>query len=423
MNIWDNILLALQSLRVNKMRALLTMLGIIIGISAVITIVTLGNSMTSSITDSMSSFGIQNVNVSLVDKNSTNTSNQSTSIRMFSKQTYSDEDLISNTMIDEYRTAFAKDVKAISLSENASQAKITENQNSATVNLIGVNSDYLVVNNIELITGRFINQDDLDQERLICTVSDEFATDVFGSSANAIGKTIEISLNGFSKTFTIAGVYHYDTSGQVLSSSSITTDCYLPITTVKKYTNAQDGYSSFTIMANHDVDSTTFLNQTKSFFQSYYTLNDSYTVSASNMESMLESMTSMLSTITLAIAAIAAISLLVGGIGVMNIMLVSITERTREIGTRKALGATNRNIRLQFIVESMVICLIGGLIGLSLGVILGSFGSSLLGYPAKTSISACIISVLFSMSIGVFFGYYPANKAAKMDPIDALRYE
>ncbi|MEG0177504.1 MAG: ABC transporter permease [Erysipelothrix sp.] len=422
MSIWDNILLALQSLRVNKMRALLTMLGIIIGISAVIAIVTLGNSMTSSITDSMSSFGISNVNVSLVEKNSSNSSN-STSIRMFTKTSYSDEDLISTDMINEYRSAFKDQLKAISLAEGGSQSKITKNQNTATVNMIGVNTDYSIANNIEMITGRFINQEDLDSNRQTCIISNEFAKDIFGSSANAVGQTIDVSINGFTKTLTIAGVYKYDSNGQVMSSSSITTDCYLPITTLKQFSNLQDGYSSFTIVANNEVDSTTFLNQTTSFFQSYYTLNDSYTVSASNMESMLESMTEMLSTITLAIAAIAAISLLVGGIGVMNIMLVSITERTREIGTRKALGATNTNIRLQFIVEAMVICLIGGLMGVCIGIALGSFGSSLLGYPAKTSISAIVISVLFSMSIGVFFGYYPANKAAKMDPIDALRYE
>lgn len=423
MNIWDNILLALQSLRVNKMRALLTMLGIIIGISAVIAIVTLGNSMTTSITDSMSSFGIQNVNVSLVEKSSTNTSEGMTSIRMFSKPSYADEDLISNQMIDDYRKVFSNEIKAISISENLSQSKITKNQNTATVNLVGTNSDYQIANNIELVTGRFINQSDMDLEKLLCVISTEFAEDIFGTSANAIGQTIELTLNGFSKTFTIVGVYQYDSNGQVMSSSSITTDCYIPITTAKKYTNSQAGHSSLTVVANSEVDSSSFLKNTTSFFQSYYTLNDSYTVSASNMESMLESMTEMLSTITLAIAAIAAISLLVGGIGVMNIMLVSITERTREIGTRKALGATNRNIRLQFIVEAVVICLIGGLLGVILGITMGSIGSSLMGYPATTSISACIISVVFSMSIGVFFGYYPANRAAKMDPIEALRYE
>ena len=161
----------------------------------------------------------------------------------------------------------------------------------------------------------------------------------------------------------------------------------------------------------------------ESFFASFYTRNESYTATASSMESMLEEMTGMLNTVKLAISAIAAISLLVGGIGVMNIMLVSITERTREIGTRKALGAPGFAIRMQFITEAVVICLVGGALGVALGVGLGAAGAGLLGYAAKPSLTAIGLAVGFSMLIGVFFGYYPASKAAKMDPIDALRYE
>ncbi|MDE6674237.1 MAG: FtsX-like permease family protein, partial [Acetatifactor sp.] len=139
--------------------------------------------------------------------------------------------------------------------------------------------------------------------------------------------------------------------------------------------------------------------------------------------SMVEIVSQMMSTITSAIAVIAGIALLVGGIGVMNIMLVSITERTREIGTRKALGAPNSAIRMQFIIESIVICLIGGFIGIVLGVVLGMGAANLLGAAATPSVESILLSLCFSMAIGIFFGYYPANKAAKMDPIEALRYE
>ena len=134
-------------------------------------------------------------------------------------------------------------------------------------------------------------------------------------------------------------------------------------------------------------------------------------------------MNTMINMIQLALSVIAGISLVVGGIGVMNIMLVSITERTKEIGTRKALGATNSSIRLQFITESVVICVIGGIIGIILGIGLGTVAVKLMGYEAAVSIESIIIAVGFSMAIGVFFGYYPANKAAKLNPIDALRYE
>ena len=141
------------------------------------------------------------------------------------------------------------------------------------------------------------------------------------------------------------------------------------------------------------------------------------------MESVVESMTEMLSTISLAIAAIAGISLLVGGIGVMNIMLVSITERTREIGTRKALGATNGSIRLQFITEAIVLCLVGGAIGIVLGIAIAAVGTNMLGYAVSPSVAGIVLAVSFSVFIGVSFGYYPANKAAKLNPIEALRYE
>jgi len=159
------------------------------------------------------------------------------------------------------------------------------------------------------------------------------------------------------------------------------------------------------------------------FFNKYYTNNDEYHVSAMSMESMLDSLNTMMSTISIALSVIAGISLLVGGIGVMNIMLVSVTERTREIGTRKALGATNRNIQVQFVTESMIVCLIGGAIGILLGAVVGLIGSSLIGAASLPTFSSIVLAVGFSLAIGVFFGYYPANKAAKLDPIEALRYE
>ena len=159
--------------------------------------------------------------------------------------------------------------------------------------------------------------------------------------------------------------------------------------------------------------------------KSYYTekTGSEYYVNVTSMQSMLDQMSEITSTMSIMLSAIAAISLLVGGIGIMNIMIVTVTERKQEIGIRKALGAKNSSIREQFIVEAMIICLIGGIIGVALGIFLGSYLTSLLGYPAAPSIPGILIALLFSMGIGIFFGYYPANKAAKMNPIDALRYE
>ena len=338
MLLFENIQLALNGLRANKMRALLTMLGIIIGIGSVIAIMTVAGSITNSITTSMQSMGANNITVSLTQKS---------------------------------------------------------------------DSDY--------------TEEDEEKARTVAVVSDVFAETLFPGQ-EAIGQAFQLTYGTKVYTFYIVGVYPYESNGLVLESTDATptTDMYLPISTAKAMSHADDGYQSFTVVAATGVETSAFLTQTENFFAGYYTRNTSYTATASSMESLMESMTEMLSTISLAIA---VISLLVGGIGVMNIMLVSITERTREIGTRKALGATNGSIRVQFIVESVIICLIGGILGILAGLGLGAAGANLLGYAAAPSAGVIFIAVAFSMAIGVFFGYYPANKAARLDPIEALRYE
>ena len=178
-----------------------------------------------------------------------------------------------------------------------------------------------------------------------------------------------------------------------------------------------------TVQAAVGESSTEVAAEVKNYLARYYRTNENYTVTAISMDSMISSVNSMMNTLSVAISVIAGISLLVGGIGVMNIMLVSVTERTREIGTRKALGATNGNIRIQFVVESVIICLVGGAIGIVLGAVMGYVGSGLLKNAVLPGIGAIALAFGFSLAVGVFFGYYPANKAAMMDPIEALRYE
>ena len=267
-----------------------------------------------------------------------------------------------------------------------------------------------------------------DQEgaQKVVLVSDKLVENMFdGDYVAALESTIDVNLNNRYYTYTIVGVYEYEENSTFSQESDedVTTTVYMPFDTARNQNHTTTGYSQFTVVTNTDVDTSAFMEEVEIFFNKYYSRNENYQISVTSMESMLSSMTEMLDTISIAISIIAGISLLVGGIGVMNIMLVSITERTREIGTRKALGATNGSIRLQFIMESIVICLLGGFIGIILGLVLGAIVVEVMGYAASPSVGGIIFAVSFSIFIGVFFGYYPANKAAKLNPIDALRYE
>ena len=410
----ENILMAINALRANKMRALLTMLGIIIGIGSVIGIVNVGDSMTNGISDSMSSMGISNITLSLTQKDSENTS--SGNFFMFGRSNPDKDDLISDDMLDEYRDIYGDFISYVYTTESVGNKTITYNGNQRSVSVTGVSLEYPTATAMEMASGRFLTQNDYDREKKVCVISSTLCGAIMPME-DPLGTVLEIKSGSNVYKFYVVGVY--DDS----STSSSNTSMYIPLTTARMINGSDTGYQSATVVTARGTDTRAFIDETDKYFSQVYSRNQSYTVTASSMESMVETMTEMLSSISLAIAAIAGISLLVGGVGVMNIMLVSITERTREIGTRKALGATNGSIRLQFIIESIVICLLGGIIGIGVGIVIGGIGSKLLGYSAAISMQTVIITVTFSMAIGVFFGYYPANKAAKLDPIEALRYE
>ncbi len=430
MLIWENILLALSGLKANKMRAFLTMLGIIIGIGSVITIMTLGESVTDSFTSSMQTLGANNVTVAIQPKPDEEERDLFSGMSFMSVGRTAmpqDKDYISEEMIAALRESYGEEMLGISISEGAGDGRAEDGRLYANVTVTGVNGDYFLSTELEMLAGRMLTPDELEGDRRLALVSDKLVNNMFGGDNQAaIGQTVEVTTGDSFYSYTVVGVYKYQMSIYNMhfgAEKDIRTTMYIPIGAARAATHSSAGYTSVTAITAPGVDSTRFASRVERFLNAYYRTNRDYEVTAFSMESMVSEFASVLDTIETAISVIAGISLLVGGIGVMNIMLVSITERTREIGTCKALGATNGSIRIQFIIEAVIICLIGGALGVALGVTAGSLASKALGFPASASIKSIVIALLFSMSIGVFFGYYPANKAANMDPINALRYE
>ena len=422
MGIGESVRVSLEGLRANKMRSLLTMLGIIIGIAAVIGILTVGNGLTGSITGSMSSLGATNITVFLQEK-AGGMGGMETILGVASPE---EEDLITDEMLEALRQRYGEAVAGISVSASAGSGVARDGRLYANVSLTGINEEYLAVNNTDLLAGRTIRQEDLDGRRSVCVVSDRLVENLYQGDADAaLGDEVRVELNGEYQSFRIVGIYEYDASMSISFSAEedVTTSLYIPITTANHLTGSPEGYSTVTVQASAGTDSAAMAQSIREFLSRYYANNEDYGVSAMAMSTMVESMSAIMDTLSIAISVIAGISLLVGGIGVMNIMLVSVTERTREIGIRKALGATNNDIRIQFVVESVIVCLIGGVIGILLGAVLGYVGSSLLSEACLPRPSYIALAVGFSMAIGIFFGYYPANKAARLDPIEALRYE
>ena len=423
MGLLESLRLSFEGLRSNKMRSLLTMLGIIIGIAAVIGILTVGDGLSSSITGTMSGLGASTISISLRETESADP--MSGMMGMTGKP--DEEDLISEKMIQEMQERYAEDIAAVSLSESVGSGRAKDGRLYANVGVTGVNNGYFAVDDLELLAGRFLEDRDDEGGRMVCVVSDKLVSNMFGGDRQAaLGSELSVEVGADRLRLRIVGIYKYEASAFLLYTGSerdISTSLYIPLSAAKRLSGGSDGFSNITVLARADADSSSVAARLEEFLGRYYRRNDDYSISATSMESIIASVNDMMGTLSIAIAVIAAISLLVGGIGVMNIMLVSVTERTREIGTRKALGATNANIQMQFVVESALICLVGGVIGIILGAAFGYLGSTLLGVPTLPDLGSVALAAGFSLAVGIFFGYYPASKAAKMDPIEALRYE
>ena len=422
----ENIRMAFTSLLANKSRALLTMLGIIIGIASVIAITTVGNSLTMSISTSMQSMGANNINVMLTQKQQEADERENGIVfgQIVKNKRSTESDYFTDEMIYALLTEFEDSIEAVSVSESVGSATVKSHSGSSQISITGVSLGYFMANDVTLVAGERISLEESKGARNVAMVADKFVDEIFDCPYEAaIGKDFSTTINGQYIQYAICGVYEYvESEMTAMFGGSLSTTCYIPLTTAQDFNHSRN-YSSLSIVSKVGVDSEDLAAKVENYLNGFYRSNQYFEVMAFSMASMVSIMGDMMGTLTTAISIVAGIALLVGGIGVMNIMLVSITERTREIGTRKALGATNSSIRIQFITESMIMCLVGGVIGVVLGIALGALGAELLGYAASPSVESILVALLFSLGIGLFFGYYPANIAAKMNPIEALRYE
>ena len=417
----ENIKIALNSIKANKLRSILTMLGIIIGIGSVIAIVTIGDSIANGVNKEMQGYGARNIEIYVTNKNEFSTDENMYEV---SSVEMSEKDMLSKDIILDYENAFSNQIQALSIEESIGQITLKNNRFKSNINILGVNKGYKDFNKLEMLSGDFIKENDINNISYNAVVSDKFIKEYFGSKYNnneVLNKNIEIEINNKFLNLTIAGVYKF--KSDEYTDKNTYSNILLPYTTAFKFNKKQVYFQSFKVVPKEDIDVIKFQLDTNTFLSSYYTHNNSYQITTFGLTSLVNSQNDLMNKLKLGISAIAGISLFVGGIGIMNIMMVSVTERTREIGIRMALGAKASTIKSQFIIEAIFISGIGGIIGLILGIIIGTIGSNMMKYSSSPSLFAGFIAISFSMAIGIFFGYYPANKASNLDPIEALRYE
>lgn len=401
----EGFLMAWASLVANKMRSLLTMLGIIIGVAAVIALVSIGYGVRSQIQDSISSLGS---NLLMVYPGAPRTPG----VRPTA-------DSQKTLKLEDYTTiSHLQDIDMASpVSAGSSYVVIYTNKNWTT-SVNGVNSDFQYINNWTVKSGRFITASQVERHERVAVIGATVATNLFGTE-DPVGKDIRIKNNPYK----VIGVLESKGSGSFGNDQDDV--IYIPYTTGMERLQGVDYLRMIYIKAKDGVDLDRLQTDVENILRVRHNIKnpelDDFNVR--NMATIMATVEETTATMTLFLGAVAAISLVVGGIGIMNIMLVSVTERTREIGVRKALGATYRVIVMQFLIEAVVISLVGGAIGILMGIGASKLIGALTSMKTVISMGPILLSFGFSMAIGLVFGLYPARKAAKLNPIDALHYE
>ena len=402
MLIFENIRLALSSIRANKMRSFLTMLGMIIGISSVIAIVSLGDTMRSVVANEYKNVGLGLAYMYINPPD----------------DTYGDNTYFTTTDAEKLKEAMGDDLAYVGFNQSM-RKDMTVGRRTKTLYVSGLAENPTAMKNLKIIYGRMLSDKDFQEKRHHIVLQKETAEGFFGD-ANAVGKTVKVKLNEDQEEFLVVGVYENQDSALMKSLQGGSMEfAYIP----ESLMVTEDSYNWSLYFVASDANQLDALkSRVTAYMARMKNLQPEYIVMSSASEEM-GMIDSMLGSLSAVVGAIAAISLVVGGIGIMNIMLVSVTERTREIGIRKALGARTRDILTQFLIEAAMISAAGGLIGTILGISVVAIGGMLFGITTVVKPQVIVIAVAFSAMVGLGFGLYPARKAAKADPVIALRYE
>jgi len=393
------------ALSANKARSALTVLGIVIGISSVVIMVALGQGVTQDITDDIQSLGSNLLMVSPSQDSKAVIRGGSGSV---------DTLTIDDALTIEKNISL---VTAVAPQVSAKKQVISEGENTNT-NIYGVNENYPTVNNIEIKTGSFISQQNVKKLSKVAVLGPETRDNLFAEDVNPVGEKIRID----KQQFTVIGVTQEKGGSGFTSSDDL---IYIPISTAQHYLTGSDSVNLINVQIMDEDSTSAAEEQITSLLLTKHGIKNPVDADFSilSQTDLMDTVSSVTGILTLLLGSIAGISLLVGGVGIMNMMLTTVTERTREIGLRKSLGAKSQNINNQFLAESVALTFVGGIIGLIL-----AFGASALitkftGMSTLISSSAIMLAFGVSAAIGIIFGYYPARRAAKLNPIEALRYE
>ncbi len=402
--VWEYIRIALMNIKSNKGRSFLTMLGIIIGISSVIMIISVGNGVKSGVNNELNAIAGGQIYLYSYGDNDAGV-----------RVEFDNDDI--EAIMEKVRNVKAV-TPTLSLSGTASARKGIF---SCNCSFGSWGLEYS--NNEPIIKGRYFTENDYYAGNRVCVISESSARTLFGNT-NVIGMTMDITLYGSTQEFTIIGIRQDSASQLITIMDNQAVSAEVPLLVADSgYGFYVETFNSILIISDGAENASQVAKDCVNLLENRHNVRGLNAIQVENFNDYMGEMNSILGYITVFVVLVAAISLLVGGIGVMNIMLVSVTERTREIGIRKALGARTGSILVQFLSESAIITLLGGLIGITLGV-LGAMGiCSLIDFTAKIELTTVLMASLFSSAVGIFFGIYPARKAARLSPIEALRHE